>query len=1204
MPLRLKSLELHGYKTFASRTGFEFPGMITAIVGPNGSGKSNVTDGLRWVLGEQSYSLLRGKKTEDMIFTGSDQRPRAGMAACTIIFDNSDGWLPIDYSEVAITRRAYRDGQNEYLLNGQRVRLKDISELLAQSGLSERTYSIIGQGLIDNSLALRPEERRKLFEEAAGIGLYRGRRNESLTRLEVTRRNMERVNDILVELAPRINILEKQAKKAEDFDRIKADLRLVLREWYGYHWYKGQEEASKSHDNQMIQEKHLEEVKNKHENLNKQIADLRKEIQNLRDEINAWHSQASDLHIEKEIILKELAVRDERVRSLTDQINAYELDITRLEEEIRSGKLSLDEITNESQEIKSELDSSIEKETQLKKQIGEIQSKRDQVDNVIKDLRKMISNLETGSIKNRIQLDEKSNRHKVLDKSYADITASLVELKHNSQMANEKLLHAQKVNDDLTIKFQTIEDYLSSKTKESNLAKTEIDLLQKEKTILEQSLSKLKIEIEMLEQAERNLIGYPSGTKSLLQAIRKGDLSGFTNALSSQMIVDEKYEHAIGVALGEYTDAILLNKNSDPNKALSMLEIEQNGRTAIIPEGWIKSTPKVQKPDHKACIGNALDCIQYPRELNPFYELLLSRVLVITGRQYAREILALVPEDVILVTLMGEIFFHNGKIIGGKNNANARISRPRQMQDLQSRLEKLTPQLGNIDSEMSKKQSYLDSLLVNIKQKNDEKRVIEIDQNKATGEYQTILMQLEKTNRQLDWNISQEAGIKGEITILENDINVLTESYLENQKEIELLNNKLKSSYTELNSFSLDELKRDLSYSQTNIAVNQRAINELNKRITEKSTQIRNNSIVLENLNGKLSINKLAIQEIETGKSGRKLDESQKNRILSELQEKIQPAETHLKVLDEQYNALLTVEENSQQMVNNAEKFFTQAQMDFFRKKEAVDQLQRRIEEDFGLVAFDYGKDISGPTPLPFEGMVEQLPVIKEITPELEESISRQKTLLRRIGSVNPEAKEEYESTKERFDFLTQQINDLTQAEENLKHILVDLDILMKSEFQKTFNAVSVEFPQMFNKLFGGGSARLVLSDPEDLNESGIEIHARLPGKREQELTLLSGGERSLTAVALIFALLKISPTPFCVLDEVDAMLDESNVGRFRDLLLELSKEIQFILVTHNRNTVQAANVIYGITMGRDSTSQMVSLRLDEVPDELLSRSR
>jgi chromosome segregation protein len=1204
MPLRLKSLELHGYKTFASRTGFEFPGMITAIVGPNGSGKSNVTDGLRWVLGEQSYSLLRGKKTEDMIFTGSDQRPRAGMAACTIIFDNSDGWLPIDYSEVAITRRAYRDGQNEYLLNGQRVRLKDISELLAQSGLSERTYSIIGQGLIDNSLALRPEERRKLFEEAAGIGLYRGRRNESLNRLEVTRRNMERVNDILVELAPRITILEKQAKKAEDFERIKADLRMVLREWYGYHWYKGQEDIADSREHQNAQEKHLEQVKNKHEGINKQITELRKEIQNLRDEINTWHTQASDLHIEKEIILKELAVRDERVRSLTDQINAYELDITRLEEEIRSSQLSLDEISNESHDIKTDLNSLLEKEILLNKQISGIQNQRDQIDKVIKDLRKSISNLETGSIKNRIQLDEKSNRQKTLEKSFVDIASSIVELKNNAQLSNEKLQQAQKTNNDLCGQVKTIEDQLSFKIEESSLAKTEIELLLKEKTVLEQSISKLKIEIEMLEQAEKNLIGYPSGTKSLLHAIRNGDLSGFANALSSQMIVDEKYEHAISVALGEYTDAILLKKNSDPNIALSMLQMEQNGRTAIIPEGWIKSTPKVEKPDHKACIGNALDFIQFPGELHPFYELLLSRVLVITDRQYAREILALVPPDVMLVTLLGEVFFHNGKIIGGKNNTNTHISRPRQLQDLQTKLGKITPQLEKISKEITTKQTRFDNIVLEIKQKTDQKRALEIEQNKASGEYQSILMQLEKTNRQLDWNLSQQEGIKREKTNLDNDISVLSGSYSENQKEIEALNEQLKSSYTKLNLISVDDLKRELSYIQTNIAVNQRAINELNKRITEKSTQIRNNSIILENLNEKLSVNKNAIQEIETGKNGRKMDEDQKNIILTELQEKILPAETRLKVLDDKYNELLITEENSQQMVNNAEKYFTQAQMDYFRKKEAIDQLQHRIEEDFGLVAFDYGKDITGPTPLPIEGMVEQLPVIKELTPELEESISRQKSLFRRIGSVNPEAKEEYESTKVRFDFLSQQINDLTQAEENLKHILIDLDILMKSEFQKTFNAVSEEFPQMFNKLLGGGSARLILSDPDDLNESGIEIHARLPGKREQELTLLSGGERSLTAVALIFALLKISPTPFCVLDEVDAMLDESNVGRFRELLLELSKEIQFILVTHNRNTVQAANVIYGITMGRDSTSQMVSLRLDEVPEELLARKR
>ena len=731
MPLHLKSLELHGYKTFASRTGFEFPGMITAIVGPNGSGKSNVTDGLRWVLGEQSYSLLRGKKTEDMIFTGSDQRPRAGMAACTIVFDNSNGWLPIDFSEVAITRRAYRDGQNEYLLNGQRVRLKDISELLAQSGLSERTYSIIGQGLIDNSLALRPEERRKLFEEAAGIGLYRGRRIESLNRLEVTRRNMERVKDILAELEPRINILEKQAKRAEDYERIKADLRMVLREWYGYHWFKGQEEISEARDNQKKQEQHLEQVKSKHEEINKQMADLRSNIQNLRQEISQWHNQASELHIEKEIISKELAVREERFRSLTDQIHAYEVDITRLQEEIKSGEESLTGISNERAEINTELGTSVEKESDLKSQISSILEQRNSIERTIKDIRNKISTLETGSIKMKAQIDEKINRRTVIEKSITDLSASIIELEKKAQVAGEELEASKQAKTGLEEKIIAIDEYLSSKNKLSELARTELNLLQKDKVNLEQTKSKIRIEIEMLEQAEKDLVGYPSGAKSLLQTIRKGDLAGFTNALSSNLIVPEKYEHAISVALGEYADAVLLKKNVEPNQALSQLESEQSGRTAIIPEGWIKHTPRMAKPVHEACIGNGLDLIEYPVELTMFYELLLSKVLIITDRKFAREILAMIPEDAMLVTLKGEVFYKNGKIIGGKNNTTAHISRPRQMKDLVEKLEKVTPQLDDINGLLSEKQRDLEALMNGIKTKSDEKRQLEADLNRC-----------------------------------------------------------------------------------------------------------------------------------------------------------------------------------------------------------------------------------------------------------------------------------------------------------------------------------------------------------------------------------------------------------------------------------------------------------------------------------------
>ncbi len=1204
MPLLLKSLELHGYKTFASRTSFEFPGMITAIVGPNGSGKSNVTDGLRWVLGEQSYSLLRGKKTEDMIFTGSDQRPRAGMASCTITFDNTDGWLPIDYSEVAVTRRAYRDGQNEYLLNGQKVRLRDISELLAQSGLSERTYSIIGQGLIDNSLALRPDERRKLFEEAAGIGLYRGRRNESLNRLEVTRRNMERVNDILAELEPRIHILERQAKKAIDYERIKADLRLVLKEWYGYHWFKSQEEITESREYQEKQESHLAEVKGKHEEINKQIGSVRLEIQTYRERINELHVRASSLHNEKEAISKDLAVREERLRSLTEQVYSYELEITRLEEEIQAGKASLDEISGESVVINEELAAAIVKESTLREKIRDIQSSRDGIDKVIREIRNKILNLENNSIKSQALVEEKNNRKLTLLGSLTALTESIDELEKGYQTGNLEFFTCEKEKNELQINLRQVEEYLEEKIKKSDVAKTEINLLINEKQILEQTASKLRMEIEMLEQAELNLVGYPSGAKSLLQSIRKGDLGGFASALSSQMIVAEEYEHAISVALGEFADAILLSKNSDPDKALLILESEQNGRTAIIPEGWIKSTAKLKIPDKQGCIGVALDLIRYPDELKSFYELLLSRVLIISERKYARGIIQEIPNDVTLVTLKGEIFYPNGKIIGGKGTSNTHLSRPRQISDLWIKLDKITPELESASEVLSVKQNDYDVLLSIIKEKSEEKRNLDVKLTSAKNDFQNISAHQDKTKRQLDWNATQHGTIQKDISGIVEEVEQLTKAVEENKQEVISLNSSIKEKYTELNQINIDDLRRDLSYLQTTIAVNRRALDEINKRVNEKGEQTRNGILTLELIREKFDKNKSAITDMESSKKDSKAIEIQKNLGLEDLLKEIEPAEAKLKEFEKKYNDLLVVEESNQHVVNNAEKYNTQAQMDLFRKKEAIDVLRRRIEEDFGLVDFDYGEEVSGPTPLPIEGMVEQLPFVKEITPELEENITRQKSMLRRLGSVNPEAKEEYDSTKERFDFLTQQINDLNLAEHNLRQILADLDTLMKSEFQKTFNAVSEEFPKMFNKLFGGGSARLVLSAPDDLNESGIEVHARLPGKREQELTLLSGGERSLTAVALIFALLKISPTPFCVLDEVDAMLDESNVGRFRELLLELSQEIQFILVTHNRNTVQAANVIYGITMGRDSTSQMVSLKLDEVPEDILSKRR
>jgi chromosome segregation protein len=387
MPLRLKSLELQGYKTFASKATFEFAGGITAIVGPNGSGKSNIADALRWVLGEQSYSLLRGKKTEDMIFNGSEHRARASMASAHILFDNTDGWLPVDFSEVGMTRRAYRDGHNDYLLNDQQVRLRDLNELLSASGLADRTYTIMGQGLVDASLALKAEDRRKLFEEAAGVGLYRMRREEALKRLENTRRNLERVLDIMSELEPRLRSLERQSKRAIEYSRAQADLKIILREWYGYHWHKAQQDLTDALDAVRAQEARLQEARKAHAQAQGEYNTFRERLSGLRMQLNGWHRQSSELHSQQEQVSRELAVLEERRRSLLESQTSALTDKERASGEEKIARERLAEAEQEVARLSSEYGEARKQLEEVQQSLQSKQLERDSLDEKLQSAR-------------------------------------------------------------------------------------------------------------------------------------------------------------------------------------------------------------------------------------------------------------------------------------------------------------------------------------------------------------------------------------------------------------------------------------------------------------------------------------------------------------------------------------------------------------------------------------------------------------------------------------------------------------------------------------------------------------------------------------------------------------------------------------------------------------------------------------------------
>ncbi|MBN2548197.1 MAG: chromosome segregation protein SMC [Anaerolineales bacterium] len=1197
MPFLLKSLELQGYKTFANRTLFEFSGTVTAIVGPNGSGKSNIADSLRWVLGEQSYSLLRAKKTEDMIFSGSDSRPRAGMASATITFDNSDGWLPIDFSEVAITRRAYRDGDNEYLVNGQRVRLKDVSELLAQSGLAERTYTVIGQGLVDAALSLRADERRRLFEEAAGIGLHRSRREEALRRLDATRRNLERVLDILAELQPRLASLERQARRAREYEQVKVDLQVLLRDWYGYHWHRLQRELGQAREATRLQENRLETTRQAHTALEEKLVRVRERIQTLRMDLNGWHRQLAQLHNQREELSRSLAVSDEREHSLISQQDNLQAEWLNQQREAALRQEQLEIVGQEVQGLQADLQDAQQQNTAAKAALNERQSERGKAEERLRLSRQQVSGLNArlGQLQAR-----HSERQLQLDRSreaLATTGQALIQVQNELKAAEGQLAAAQKREAMAQQGSQNAEEALARHRQQLASKEQAHRKLLDERGAISAELARLKAHLSVLEQAEAALTGYAQGTQILLAAARQGDISGILGALSASLEVPTELEPAISAALGEYLDAVLLK--DDPEEALALLE-KQTGKGVVLPVEQIKAHPVLAlgKTD-ETVLGVASTLIDCKTELRPVIDLLLGQVIVVRDRQAAVKALKGRKWPVRAVTLRGEVFHASGPIHtsgeGQKPGDMSLLGRARLQREESLSMHQVEEKFQRVGSQ--------------VLQLEEELKAIQIDGERLEAEFQQARRQweasvtaahqarvnLEAATRQVSWQKDQQVSLQAEITRQEKELTAVTEQLSEAENQLDGAREAMRAHNAELEQLSLDELQQQVAHWDTRSAVAEQALADARTRVLERQASLDGLVQTQQAVQRRIEELRVSVEKLRSDREAyRQLEADLAGRIQA-LQERIDPAEGELDKSEGEHDDLLKEEAAARQSLSNAEHFYAQTRIAQDRRQEALQALRGRIEEDFGLVAFDYAEQVSGPTPLPLEGMVEQLPHVRQLSPELEDAIKRQRAQLRRMGAINPEAQAEYQEVKQRYEFLTEQVADLRQAEEDVRQVIAELDNLMEREFRKTFQAVAAEFREIFTRLFDGGSARLILTEPENMTATGIDIEARLPGRRTQGLALLSGGERSLTATALIFALLRVSPTPFCVLDEVDAMLDEANVGRFSELLRELSQNTQFVIVTHNRNTVQAAEVIYGVTMGRDSVSQVLSLKLDEI---------
>ncbi len=1198
MPLRLKQLDLHGYKTFATKSEFTFSEGISAIVGPNGSGKSNVVDSIRWVLGEQSFGLLRGKKTEDMIFAGSELRPRAGMAQATLTFDNSDGWLPIDFTEVAIARRAYRDGENEYLLNGQRVRLRDIGELLAKCGLAERTYTIIGQGLIDTALSLKAEERRALFEEAAGIGVYRNKREDALRKLDATQRNLERVLDILAEIKPRLRSLERQAQRARDFNQVRDDLHALLKLWYGYHWHRAVEELEQARVTADRTATELAQHQSQQDNFDQAITELRAHIAAWRGQLNTLRQSANQLRTEGEALARQVAVADERLRSLAAQRDSLTAELPPLEAQLAGQAKRALEAQSEVTRLTAEAEEARQQAGAAQTALADHEAHVAQLRARETEARRALTQIESQINQRTAQHAQLSEHQSKLAIAQADQQAALTQSQNAEAGARAKVVEATVALTALQTARAEAEARVAARVDEVRSA--ESALLTATQVVAEArtETERLRARQEVLEQARAELVGFSAGAKTLLAQNFPA-----RGALAELLTVPAELETAVSAALGHHLEALVVNDRAEVEAAIRALGAA-NGRATLLPLQSLTAPEPLTPPADPDCLGVAAHLITTDDSFRPIIHLLLGHTLIVRNREAAQRLLqsrvsttnSLISNSLILVTLTGEVYHASGPVLAGSDPTPGVLQRARERRDLSAEVETAQTRIAHCEHERGVAERAVTSAREALTQAQAGLKDAQSNDRRAMVARDALALEAERLAHEAQFRREQLTALEAEAKQLTAETGAAHTALNQLANEQAEAQARVLSATESLTQFTTEEAATQLARWQTALAVARRAAQDAQTRATELArAHTAAESLVADRRQKIARLETEAHAVTESVAEARQREAALQSHIAN-LQSQISPLETQLAGQETKQAHLESSDAESRAALHAAERRNTQAQLDFTRKNEELEGMRRRVEEDFGLVELDYGGENSaatGPTPLPLYPLVEKLERLESLPDELEEQLNRKRGQLRRMGLINPEAEKEFNEVKERYEFLTTQVGDLQTAQTQLREVIAEMDVLMERDFRKTFDAVANEFKDTFARLFGGGTARLILTDPEHLTTSGVDIQARLPGKRPQTLSMLSGGERSLTACALVFALLRVSPTPFCVLDEVDAMLDEANVGRYRDMLSDLAQTTQFIIVTHNRNTVQVADTVYGITMGNDSTSQVIGLKLD-----------
>lgn len=1195
----LKRIEIAGFKSFARKTVMEFPQGITAIVGPNGSGKSNVIDAVRWVLGEQSAKALRGNKMEEVIFGGSDKKGSLSIAEVTIVFDNYSRRLPLEFEEVAVTRRIDRSGASEYLLNNTPCRLKEILDLFMGTGVGHGTYCIIGSDEIDLLLSSNPMDRRLMVEEVAAVNKYKYKKREASRKLEQTQQNLVRIHDLRMEVFAQLSGLAAQKERAQEYFALKKEIdeisvTLILDALAAFDKRRAQMLAAR----EGLEQKRIEK-----ENA---VISARQELEKLNESLRALRTSHGKEQTKQEEI-KLLLERKQGERNLLEEKVAHaESAIERLDIEICECKKRIADLEVEEGRVRQEVDSLVKSLDILR---DELLGKRESLDA-----------LDERERDRRLYYEETSAKYKELasilalrDKELGENKQRLASRREELEHVDADMLRQKEAFTSLEIekrRINAVKDERESASFElSNLLKVLRTDLSKEleyRNILNKQLSELKEEfnvasekLNLLLDLETSLAGFSDGAKAVIKWGEKND--GVVGALGTLIEITAGYEQAIDVAFGRHIQDIIVKTPDIAEKAIDFLKREEKGRSAFLPLTFFNKEavlPELPKQSFDGFVARAVDVVECEAHIRPIINKLLGKVLLFENLSKAIGALSFKSNENLrdagftIVTLDGELIAPLGSVTGGslKKQRDTVFGRHREIKDTKTRLAEISLREGVLQTDLSNCSFTLKNLeeKINITEQKfagnnrlveeSERELIIIktrydhlleEENRLVSRKQTVELDMEKFKEDISSKIEEIKLIEDNLIKIEEEVKVAAKALEGGQQERDLLRDAIHA--IEVQMAQQEEINRSFERRLADMVAQHREQSGMIKSKEHDNNEIKERTERL--LKEKQDYDGIILDLI--------CQQDQSVSILGAIEEDIKRLENDFVKANVQMEKLVKEEERQRERRHELE--LQQSILETQRQQEV-----ERLTAEFPQVS---------PHGISYEGEIK----------ELERLLSEKKTAQHALGPVNFSAVEDYNRLEERHEFLTTQESDLTSARTNLEKMIADLDGQSIKQFKETFEALNTEFGAIFGELFKGGRGALRLTNPDNILESGVDVLAQPPGKKMQNLHLLSSGEKALTGIAFLLAILRVKPSPFCLLDEIDAPLDDANIDRFSSKLQEYAHASQFIVVTHNRKTMQTASTLYGVTMDEPGVSKVMSLRLNEVwreePHELVHQN-